>query len=275
MSRRTCGGLLAAVVIACAIGLVMAAESDSDGSKSYKQGVELMDKGQVDQAIASFTEAIRLTPTNPEAYLARGFAYCRKQPRDLQKAIADFTEAIRLRPGNGKAHRDRAYAYSELCKYDLAIRDFNEAIRIRSEECVRVQRTRSCVLQHAKTRQSNQGSHRSDPTQSNMREHFLWRGFANEDKNDQDKAMADYNEAIRLVPSSAEAYQRCAYLYSRRGDFARVIDNMTDAIRIVPNNALYYAGRAGGYIGKEDYDSRDCRRHKGHSTRLKAGASVH
>jgi tetratricopeptide (TPR) repeat protein len=62
-----------------------------------------------DDAIASYTAALKLEPQSVQALLNRGNAYCRRGFYD--KAIEDYTEVIRLDPRNGKAYNNRAVAY--------------------------------------------------------------------------------------------------------------------------------------------------------------------
>jgi tetratricopeptide (TPR) repeat protein len=60
------------------------------------------------------------------------------------------------------------------------------------------------------------------------------RGLAYRMKGDNDRAIADYNEAIRLEPSNALAYNNRGAAYARAGDFDRAISDYTEAIRINP-----------------------------------------
>jgi tetratricopeptide (TPR) repeat protein len=57
--------------------------------------------GDIDRAIADFTQVIRLNPTDAMAYNNRGKAYTDK--KDYARAIADFTEALRLDPDLAEA----------------------------------------------------------------------------------------------------------------------------------------------------------------------------
>jgi Flp pilus assembly protein TadD len=71
--------------------------SSPHDAKAYaERGAAHLNKGDIDQAIADYTEAIRLDPYDAEAYNGRGFAYGSKGEYD--RAIADYTEAIRLNP---------------------------------------------------------------------------------------------------------------------------------------------------------------------------------
>jgi len=85
-------------------------------------------KGQYDQAIIEFNEAIRLDPNNAVAYSVRGDAY--KSKGQYDRAIGDYTEAIRLDPNNVTSYLSRGITYCVKDQKDKAILDFNEAIKI-------------------------------------------------------------------------------------------------------------------------------------------------
>ncbi len=85
-------------------------------------------KGDMDKAVADFTEAIRLDPKSPEAHFNRGNAFLRKG--DLDKAIADFTESIRLDPRHAETFGGRGSSCRLKGNYDKAIADYTEAIRL-------------------------------------------------------------------------------------------------------------------------------------------------
>jgi tetratricopeptide (TPR) repeat protein len=57
--------------------------------------VSYFHSGKYDEAIATYTEAIRLNPGAAEAYENRGLAY--KSQGKLREAKADFAKAERLR----------------------------------------------------------------------------------------------------------------------------------------------------------------------------------
>ena len=74
-------------------------------------------------------------------------------------------------------------------------------------------------------------------------------------KNDHDKAIADYSEAIRLAPKLTKAYLDRAYAYDNgKKDFDRAIADYDSVIRLDPNNAEAFAKRASSYSSKKQYD---------------------
>ena len=61
-------------------------------------GATLRREGDLDKAIADYTEAIRLRPEGSCQATCRGPASTTARGRNFDKAIADWTEAIRLDP---------------------------------------------------------------------------------------------------------------------------------------------------------------------------------
>jgi len=68
----------------------------------------LSKKGQIDEAISQFQEAIRLKPDDAEAHNNLGTALGMKGQTD--EAISQFQEALRLKPDYAEARSNLAYA---------------------------------------------------------------------------------------------------------------------------------------------------------------------
>jgi tetratricopeptide (TPR) repeat protein len=64
-----------------------------------------------------------------------------------------------------------------------------------------------------------------------------YRGLAYQRKDDLDRAIADYGEAIRLDPEYAEAYYGRGLTYRNKGDLERAIADYSEAIRLDPKLA--------------------------------------
>jgi lipoprotein NlpI len=72
---------------------------------------------------------------------------------------------------------------------------------------------------------------------------FLGRGLAFSDKGDNDRAIADFNEVIRLDPKFARAFTIRGIVFRDKGDLDRAIADFSEAIRIDPNSSLAYFAR--------------------------------
>ena len=77
-------------------GILTSCVGSSEGTAEWyvKQGNELLNQGQYDEAIKNYDEAIRLNPQLAEAYNNRGLAYGFQGKK--AEAIADFEKFITL-----------------------------------------------------------------------------------------------------------------------------------------------------------------------------------
>ena len=100
----------------------------SEAQQWYDHGVGLQRRGQLDEAVQAYTEAIRFDPGLVQAYNNRGAANINLGKPEL--AIPDLDEAIKLRPNLAVAHSTRGMAHTSLGQLDRAVRDLNEAIRL-------------------------------------------------------------------------------------------------------------------------------------------------
>jgi tetratricopeptide (TPR) repeat protein len=73
-------------------------------------------------------------------------------------------------------------------------------------------------------------------------------------KNDVDRAIEDFNEAIRLNPNDDYAYSNRGVAYDYRREYDRAIEDFNEALRINPTLAPVYNNRGGAYHQKKDYD---------------------
>ena len=80
------------------------------------------------------------------------------------------------------------------------------------------------------------------------------RGNAYRAKGDNDRAIAEYSEAIRLDPKYAVAYNNRGNAYRDKGDNDRALADYSQAIRVDPNYALAYYNRGNAYGTKGDSD---------------------
>ena len=96
-------------------------------------------------------------------------------------------------------------------------------------------------------------------TRRNLAIAYYSRGLAHYDKGDDGRAIAEYNEAIRLTPKYAQAYfnRGNAYrgtAYDHKGDADRAIANYSEAIRLDSNYPYAYNNRGNAYYHKGDDD---------------------
>ena len=99
-----------------------------DSAAYYGRGAARLALKDVDGAIDDFTQASRYNAASAGLYVARGYAELVKGATG--EAVADFTVAIRLDPKNAGAFNNRGLAYRKKGDIDNAIKDYSSAIGV-------------------------------------------------------------------------------------------------------------------------------------------------
>lgn len=92
-----------------------------------KTAHRLMELGEYEQAESCYTELILQGSDKIEVYNNRGSA--RFALRKFERAIGDYTQAIRINPRIDYPHFNRANCKVELADFDGAIRDYERALQ--------------------------------------------------------------------------------------------------------------------------------------------------
>ena len=108
---------------------------EPDAQDYLQRGIEADQNDNLDDAIAYYTEVIRLDPPDTStvsvAYYNRGYAYHRNGEVDL--AIKDYNENIRRDPNSAAAYNNRGYAYWKKGEVESAVADYNQAIQLKPD----------------------------------------------------------------------------------------------------------------------------------------------
>ncbi len=83
---------------------------------------------------------------------------------------------------------------------------------------------------------------------------YVNRGLAHRAAGDNDRAIADYTEALRLDASYALAYNSRGIAYGAKGDHDRAIADQSEALRLDPDYSFAYNSRGIAYAAKGDND---------------------
>ena len=103
-------------------------KSPNKGRPHNNLGQVFLDQGRDQEAVAQFTEALRIDPDHLESHNNLGNILVRQGK--YQEAVDHFTEALRVDPNHPAAHHNLGNALFGQGKYQEAIAQFTEALRI-------------------------------------------------------------------------------------------------------------------------------------------------
>jgi tetratricopeptide (TPR) repeat protein len=189
-------------------------------------------RGRYREAVATFDEAIRRSPNDPELFSRQGKAYLRLGNKPA--AIAAFSRAVGLSPKGPLYRHQRGWAYLDNHEFAKAAQELTEAIRLDPADA-----SAHCNLgfalfplgQHeraieALTRALERGHRPGYP--------HLVRGRAYQALKKDQEARDDFLRAVRAQPSLAEAHRALAAL---------LVQSKSPAVRD-PKQAVEHAWQA-------------------------------
>jgi lipoprotein NlpI len=117
-----------------------------------------------------------------------------------------------------------------------------------AERCASITGNPDLAIQHC-TRAIESGKFKGEPL---ARLHYF-RGIEWSIKNDHDRAIADYDAAIKLLPRFPDALYNRGNAWGQKGESDRAIADYDAAIKLAPKDAAMVAARAGEWIAKGDF----------------------
>jgi len=160
------------------------AQANKEAAKFAREGAEASKNQDWDKAIDLFRKATdrdrKFAPNLAVAYQQRGFAAANDQK--FQDAISDFGEAIKINSRDPRIYEQRAAVEMKMNDYDKALADYTEAIKLKPNDV----------------------------------RYYLYRSYIYEMKGDLKTSMADTERALKLDPKNEEAKNRKTRLEARQ-----------------------------------------------------------
>lgn len=211
--------------------VVLTAGCDRLGTP-HQRAERLLDQGDYAQAIAAYDSAIAAGDNLAVAYANRCYAHSALDENDA--AVADCSEALKLTPDDPEILNNRGVAYLSLRKYDEGLADFSAALKLRPDYPEAMANRGRAYLEKKDFQLAVDELTKAIALKADLAEAFGNRGQAYEGLAEADKALDDYAEAIRLS-QDLQAYFNRAMLEMTLGrfddayeDFKAIVDRSKD-----------------------------------------------
>jgi tetratricopeptide (TPR) repeat protein len=228
--------ILPTLLILSAFSLPMAyAQSSSQASDYTEKATTLAKQGDYAGALKNYSAAIKAAPTEYAGYLNRAQLYRVLKKTDL--AMADFNQAVRISGNDPQVVFERAKMYQDLKKYPQALADVNRSIQSDPNIADRYA-TRAAIYQAMK--QYNRAI--VDCTKflaTNPRAGQIYdaRGSAFLGLNQLDKAIADYSAAIACNNKDAFGLAMRGRIYEKQKKYDLALADLSRVIVQVPDDS--------------------------------------
>ena len=224
-----------------------------------------LDWNQQIKACTAVIEAAQGSPQDRAAiYKKRATAYF--AVGDDDHAMADDDAAIRLDPNMAAAYSSRGDIYMDREDPDRAIAEYNTGAPARRQAGCSLYGPVGCLRSKGRFR-SRPRRRRCGNWAANAKSASAYetRGKAYVYKGDIERALADYDQAMRIEPKAvAEIYNLQGLAYMEKGDLARAVTAFSESARSDTQefDAYFNRGRANLYAGAlpkaiEDYKQAD------------------
>lgn len=248
-----------------------------NGKKYFKAGNEFVDNLKYEEAIAQYTSAIGLEPSNSNYYFVRGKAY--EKLLKYEEAKADYEKAIIFEPKDVDAIISLGAVCNKLGKFDEALVHLNRASRVdkrnttvypekiitligleKYDQALRVSDT-AIIIKDSPMNYYYRGICYVKLNNEIMGRKELEKAISKDKKlaeprlalagillnSDPEEAMNQCNEVIKNNDRNTDAYLMRSNVYKKDLDYPNAINDISKNILIDPSNPVFYLARGTCY----------------------------
>jgi tetratricopeptide (TPR) repeat protein len=153
----------------------------SSATEYYQRAMKHYLNHEYAAQLEDLNKALEMDPKMTQALFDRASLYSLSLPKEEggdEKAVADYTRLLDLKPNDCSARHNRALCYENLHQYDNAIADYTALIEGDTDFSHVPNKDKQLALDY----------------------HYRGRAYQWYER-DYEKAVADYNEALRLDPN--------------------------------------------------------------------------
>jgi tetratricopeptide (TPR) repeat protein len=195
-------------------------------------------------AFVIWNDTVAKRPDNPRAYHNRGYAYEKLGRDDL--AMADYDEALKLKDDYVETRVNRGILFRRLGRYEDALRDHAKTIELKPRDADAYYTrayTHGLFNRHKPAIDDYTAGIALDHPANSMKAYYN-RGNSHHALGQDKEAIADYTETIRQRPDFVSSYRNRGICYQRAGQSELAVADFTKSLQLAPNEAEFYFYRA-------------------------------
>jgi tetratricopeptide (TPR) repeat protein len=229
----------------------LACTSDNVEAHNNLGGV-LFQKGNVDEAIAQYQEALQINPNDAVVHNSLGSALFQKGGVD--EAIAQYQTALQINPDFADAHYNFGIALFKMGQVDEAIVHYQKALQIKPDYAEACNNLGNALLQKGRVDEAITHCQTALQIKPDYAEAHINLGNALLQKGQVDEAIVHYQTALQIKPDDAEACYNLGNALLQKGDVDEAIVHYQTALQIKPDNAEAHNNLGNALLKKGDVD---------------------
>jgi tetratricopeptide (TPR) repeat protein len=197
-------------------------------------GNALFEQGKLDEAIAQFETALRTQPDFAEAHYNLANVLLKKG--ETENAILHYGQASELDPDHVMAQNNLANALFQKGQWDDAIVRYRGALAIWPDFVMAHHNLGLALLQRQQTDEAVMHFRKIvelQPDSANVRNNLGWMLHQ---AGQFDEAVVHYREALAMQPDYAEAHDNLARTLVQRGEIQDALTHFRSAVKLQPND---------------------------------------
>jgi tetratricopeptide (TPR) repeat protein len=205
-------------------------------------GTILLQKGQVDQAIAYFQRALEIQPDYLMAHLNLGSAFSQKG--EVDKAITQFQKVLEIQPGDAKAHSNLGMVLLQKGRVDEAMVHLQKALEIEPNFAEAQNNLGWGLFQVGQLDKAIRHLQRALEIQPGLVMAHLNLGTALIQKGRVEEGIVHFQKAVELKPADAQAHNDLANALLQTGQVREALAHYQKSLESQPNNPQILANLA-------------------------------
>jgi len=198
-------------------------------------GKVLLQKGQVDEAMAQFQKSLGINPNDTEARNNLGNALSQKG--EIDEAVEQYKKVLEIAPTLAEAHNNLGLALLKKGQVDEAIAQYQKALEINPSYAGAYLNLGNALLDRGQADEAIAQFQKALGINPNYAEAHYNLGVAFLAKGQVDEAMAKFQKALEIDPNYAEAHYNLGTAFLHKGQVDEAITQFQKALEINPNYA--------------------------------------
>jgi Flp pilus assembly protein TadD/peroxiredoxin len=216
----------------------------------FTYGVAMFQHGYLEQAEASFRDAVATSPDDPEAYYNLGTLSLRRN--DFEQARQYLKQTLKLKPDYPEAWNNLGMMDAQQGRAEEAIRDFEQSLRLRPDYATALLNLGNVYRRQGSPDKAQECLTKALALQPDDPEVSYSLGMLCAQQNQADRAAQYLRRAIDLRPDYAEARNNLGVLLVRERDYAQAEEQFQACMRLVPGFDQSYMNLARLYVMRND-----------------------